>query len=324
MTDLQRIALDIYKGKTVKFNEVDGQDAVRNMIKEAVGGEFNYKNFRENKYRVFSILEEALDITLGFVITTEFDSLAEVRNTATGDTIKFRVTDNSLFRVARIASGTNDIRRQELLTKSFTVDTDVFGVKIYAELEMFVAGLVDFANMIDRVAKSYATDLGNRIYEAVAKSYSALNSTYGVTGAYSEDALFDMVQHVEAKSGRKATVYGTLKALRKVSKGLDLSDAMKDKINKSGYIGEVSGTPLVLLPQAHKVGTDEFMVDDNMLLVIPDGEKIVKIVVEGDALMVETADAGDRSDQQMEYELQKKFGVGVAQASIYGIYKLSA
>lgn len=322
MTDLQRLALDVYQGKAVMFNEVSGEDAIRNMLVEAVGGEFNYKNFRENKYRVFSIIEEALDSTLGVVITNQFDNLAEVRNVATGEQLSFRVEDNSLFRVARIAGGTNDLRRQKLLNKRFTVDTDYFGVKIYAELEMFVAGKVDFAGMVNRVSLSFANDLGVRIYEAIAKSYSALNSTYGVTGTLSDDALFDMVQHVEAKSGQKAVIFGTKKALRKVSQTLNLSDGMKEKMNHVGYIDTVSGTDLFLLPQAHKIGTDEFMVDDNMLLVIPQNEKIVKIVIEGESLMVETAGAGDRNDQQMEYQLQKKLGLGVMQSAIYGIYKI--
>jgi hypothetical protein len=97
---------------------------------------------------------------------------------------------------------------------------------------------------------------------------------------------------------------------------------MKEKFNQIGYIGTVGGVDLVLLPQAHKVGTDEFYVDDNMLLVIPQGEKLVKVVVEGETQMIEIADAGTRNDQQMEYLVQKKFGVGVMQSAIYGIYKI--
>lgn len=323
MTDLQRLALDVYQGKTVMFNEVSGEDALRNMLCEAVGGEFNYKNFRANKYKVFSIIEEALDVTLGVVITTQFDNLADVRNVALGDKISFKVEDNSLFRVARIAGGNNDLRRQKLLNKRFSVDTDKFGVKIYEELDMFVAGRTDWGKMVNRVADSFANFVGTKIYEAIAKSYDALNSTYAVKGTYSEDALFDMVQHVEAKSGKRAVIFGTKKALRKVSKELMMSDSMKEQFNKVGYIGTVSGTDLFLLPQAHQVGTDKFLVDDDMLLVIPQSEKIVKVVVEGDATMIETADAGDRNDQQMEYQIQKTMGIGVMQSAVYGIYKMS-
>ncbi len=325
MTDLQRLALDVYQGKNVMFNEVSGEDAIRKAINEACGGVFNYKSFRENKYKVFSIVEELLDVNLGVVITNQFDALADVKNVAVGEKPSFRIEDASLFRIARIAGGTNDLRRQKILNRRFEVDTDYFGAKIYAELEMFIAGLVDWSSMVNRLSLSFANDLGVRIYEAIANSYTALNAVYGVTGTYDEDKLFDMVQHVEAKAGgRKAVVMGTKKALRKVSKDLmaNASDAMKGSFNQVGYIGNVGGTDLVLLPQAHKVGTDEFFVDDNMLLVVPQNEKIVKVVVEGEATMIEVADAGARNDQQMEYLIQKKLGVGVMQSAIYGIYKL--
>ena len=323
MTDLQRLALDVYNGKNVMFNEVKGEDAIRNAINTAVGGEFNYKSFRNNKYDVFTIIEEVLDVTLGVVITNQFDSLADVQNVGIGERPSFRVDDPSLFRIARIAGGNNDLRRQKILNRRFEVETDYFGAKIYAELEQFQAGLVDFTAMVNRLTLSFANDLGARIYEAVANSYSALNSTYGVTGTYNEDELFEMIQHVEAKSGKKAVVYGTRKALRKVSKDLIMSDSMKEEMNTVGYIGTVGGTDLMLLPQAHKVGTDEFFVDDNMLRVVPSSEKIVKVVVEGEATMIEVADAGARNDQQMEYLIQKKMGVGAMQSAVYGIYKIS-
>lgn len=323
MTDLARLGLDVYNNKNLMFNEVSGEDALRNAINDACGGEFNFKSFRENKYRVFSIIEEVIDVTLGVVITNQFDSLADVKNVAVGEKPVFRVDDPSLFRIARIAGGTNDLRRQKILNRRFEVDTDYFGAKLYAELEMFVAGLVDWSNMVNRVALSFANDLGVRIYEAIANSYSALNAVYGVTGTYDEDKLFDMIQHVEARAGgKKAVVMGTKKALRKISKNLIMSQDMKNELNKVGYIGTVGGTDLMLLPQAHKVGSDQFFVDDNMLLVIPQNEKVVKVVVEGEAQMLESTQAGERNDNQMEYTLQKKLGVGVMQSAIYGIYKI--
>lgn len=321
MSDLKRLAIDVYQGKTVKFNDVSGEDALRNMLNEAVGGEFNYKNFRENKYRVFSIIEEAVDAVLGVVITNQFDSLAETKNIGLGDKFVFTVKDNSLFRVARIGAGNNDLRRQKLQSNNFTVDTAKYGVKIYEELDQFLAGRVDWAGLVNRVAQSFSVFMGTKIYEAFANSYTSLNKTYGVDGVYDEEKLFDLVQHVEAKSGKVAQVYGTKKALRKISKDIDKSDALKDKMNAVGYIDTVAGTDLYLLPQAHNFGTDNFMIDDNMLLVIPAGEKIVKVIVEGESTMLETADAGARNDQQMEYSLQKAFGVGVMQSAIYGIYK---
>lgn len=317
------MAQRVYAGKEVEFNDVKGEDAIRNMINEAVGGDFNYRSFQANQHAVFSIVETVVDANIGVVLTNEFDNLAEVRNVAQGEQAMFTVEDGSLFRIARIGAGTNDLRRQKLTNRKFTVDTDWMGAKIYTEIEAFQTGKVDFAKWTQRITLSYANDLAQRIYNAIKVSYSTLGATYGISGAYSEDALLDLISHVEAKSGKRAVVYGTRKALRKVSKGINLSNGHKDALNKIGYIDEIAGTPLFLLPQAHKQGTDTFAIDDNTLIVIPEGDKIVKIVLEGDAIMVETADAGARNDMQMEYALQKKMGVGVQQTAVYGMYTFS-
>lgn len=322
--ELRQLATDLYNGKQAVFNEVTGEEAIRNMINEAVGGVFNYRNFQANKHAVFSIVETVVDANIGTILTTQFDNLAEVRNVATGEQASFRVEDGSLFRVARIGAGTNDLRRQKLTNHRFTVDTDWQGVKIYTELELFQAGKVDFAKWVERIATSFANDLAHNIYKAIANSYTTLGATYGVDGSYEEDALLDLIAHIEAKSGKRAVVYGTRKALRKVSKDIMLSNGMRESLNKVGYIDELAGTPLYLLPQVHKQGTNEFAIDDNMLIVIPEGEKIVKVVMEGEALMVEVNDAGARSDMQMEYMLQKKTGVGVQQTAIYGMYNINA
>jgi hypothetical protein len=322
MTELERLALDVYQGKAVNYNQATGDDALRNLVTEAVGGEWNFKNFRENKYRVFSIIEEAVDITLGTIITNQFDSFADVRNAALGDELSFRVEDASLFRVARIAAGDNDLRRQKLLNGRFSVDTDWYGVKIYTEFDLFVAGRINWSELVNRITSSFTHFVGQKTYDAIIASYSALNATYGIEGTMNDDKLSDLVSHIEAKSGKTAVIMGTKKALRAVSKSLDLSDSGKDKLNTVGYVGDYVGTPLVLLPQAHKVGTDEFAVDDKTLIVIPSGEKIVKIVIEGEARINETAGYGERNDQQMEYEFQKKLGLSVFKTSIYGMYKI--
>lgn len=317
------MALDAYNGGLTKFNDATSVDAIRNVINEAVGGEFTYRNFKANEHRVFAILEEAIDVTVGTIITNQFDPLADIKVVAHGEKASFTVTDNKLFRVSRVSAGNNDMQRQTILNNRFSVDTTWFGAKIYTELEMFMAKRVDFPSWIDRIALSFANDLGMRIYQAITASYSTLNQYYGITGTYDEDKLIDAVTHVEKKSGRKAVVFGTMKALRNITRGIAMSDAMKEKFNQVGYIGTVAGIDLFLLPQAHEVGTDNFVVDDNTLLIVPQNEKIVKLVIEGQTNIVETSDAGDRNDQQMEYLFQKKFGVAVMKSAIYAMYKIT-
>lgn len=325
LTDLQRVAQDVLNGKPVQFEGVTGEDAIRNAILGAMGGEFTYNNYRSNMPTVFAVIEELLDVSLGEVITTQFDALAEVRNTEFGDKPSFRVEDNRLFKVARVGGGVGEIRRQRLTSGAFTVETGWYAVTIYTEFEQFMAKRIDFAKWITRVATSFANELGVQIYKAVLSAYPTLVAPMKAEGKFDETALLTLVDHVESASGKKAVIYGSKRALRKISKdnlGV-LSDNSKDAINKVGFLDTFNGIPMYLLPNAHKVGTNDFLVDDNVILVIPEGDKIVKVLLEGQPVMTDKTQ-DERTDMQIEHSLKKKMGVAVQQSAIYGAFKITA
>lgn len=326
-SELGKLALDVYNGKVVSFNEVTGDEAIRNMISEVLdiekGGKIDYYKWEANKLQVFQILSVALDAALPVTLSNHFDALADVRNVALGDINKFEIQDNSLLRVGLVAAGTQDLQRQQLFGKSFSVHTDWYGTRVYAEFERFMSGKVDWKALVDRVAASFINKMQEQIYTAFSKSYDSLRATRKETGAYDEEKLLDLASHVEiASGGKEVAIYGTRKALRKVSKDVDKSDDMKNKVSEVGHVGRVSGIDLVALPQAYKRGRDEFAIDDNTLLILPKGEKIVAIVLEGDAIVNDT-DALARTDLQQEFVTLKKYGVQVAQVAKYGIYKIS-
>ena len=58
-------------------------------------------------------------------------------------------------------------------------------------------------------------------------------------------------------------------------------DADGNEINSDmynlGYIGRFYGTPVVVTPQRHKVGTTEFVMDDDMLTIIAGDNKPIKV-----------------------------------------------
>ena len=46
------------------------------------------------------------------------------------------------------------------------------------------------------------------------------------------------------------------------------------------------GTPIVTTPQRHKVGTTEFVMDDNVVTIIAGDDKPIKVVYEGDPIVL--------------------------------------
>lgn len=327
MNELKRLAIDLYHNRNLMYNNVSGDQALRNMIAEKLnikpGDPIDFYTWEAHKMEVFQILSVTLDAILPTVLTNQFDSLADVRNVATGDKPRFEIQDNSLLKVGLVAAGTQDLHRQVLSGSHFTVDTDWYGAKVYVEFEQFLAGNVDWNALVDRVALSFANKMGEQIYKGFSSSYDSLRATRKVTGTYDEDKLVKLAQHISvASGGKRVAVYGTLAALRKVTKGMDLSDAMKDKLAAMGYLGNVAGLDLIVLPQAYISGKEEFAIDDNSLLVLPQGEKVVAVVFEGQTIVNEP-DNMNRNDLQKEFVTLKRYGLQVSRLAIYGMYKIS-
>jgi hypothetical protein len=158
ITDLQRLVKDIRSNSVQEYGTVNqAEDRVREAMREACGGEWNFYNFQANKWSVYSVMREVLDLEVETIIEDQFNEFVEVKNTNLGDTIEFDVEDDSLFRVASIAKGTTDIRRQRLDAGVLTVKTEKLAVKIYAEWDRFMAGRVDLSAMISRVLSHSTT-----------------------------------------------------------------------------------------------------------------------------------------------------------------------
>ena len=55
--DLRKLALDTYKNSSLEFEGVSGNDAMRNAIKDAMGGEeLSYYTYEAHKTELFQII----------------------------------------------------------------------------------------------------------------------------------------------------------------------------------------------------------------------------------------------------------------------------
>jgi hypothetical protein len=325
MHEVAKLAIDVYRnqGDVTKYSRTEAMEVLRRELIEANGGseKLTPKSFRNNP-QLFEILEEALDILVEEGIKGQFDQFVETVVIEHGDAKVFTVEENRLFDVALISDGNGDLRRDRLDVGEFTVKTHIYGVAVYEELSRLLAGKQDFAKLVDNVARSYENKIQTEIYNAIYNSYNQLGSTYAVSGTFSETKLDELIAHVEASTGMEAMILGTKTALSKIQYARE-SDAMLEAHNQFGYYGKFHGTDMMVIKQAHKPGTDTFAIDNNFLLVVPKApSKMVKLVLEGDSMIVE-GDGTHRKDFQREYTFIKKAGIAVISANKYGIYRLS-
>ncbi len=320
--DIVKVAVDAYRGNVEKYSVGQSQDLLRQALVEANGGStvLDYKKIRDGKCAgLFTLLEETLSRTVveGLQGDEYFNALVDFRNVAEGDQNIFIVEDSNLFVVSEAADGTYGIRRQRLGGVSETsIPTSLKVVRIYEELNRVLSGRVDFNTFISKIADSFKQKLLNDIYTlwsgATADQLGGV-TYFPVAGAYSEDDLLDLISHVEAAAGGKtATIVGTKKAIRSLKASI-VSDGAKDDLYNLGYYGKFYGTPVVVTPQRHKVGSTEFVMDDDIITIIAGDDKPIKVVYEGNPIVL-MGDPMSNADFTQEYLYGEKYGMGIVLA----------
>lgn len=324
--ELVKLAVDAYKGSVEKYSQGESQEALRQALIELNGGstKLNYRNIRDGKCAgLFSLIEEILAKTVieGLQEDDFFMNMVDFRNVAEGDAPVFVIEDSVLFTVDDTADGTQAVRRQRIAGESeVTLKTVMKTVRIYEELNRILAGRVDFNHLIDVVAESFKQKLLNDIYTMWYSITAAQlgGSDYCSAGTYDEDTVLDIIEHVEAAAGgRPVTILGTKKAVRNLAMSI-MSDSAKEDLYNNGYYGRFFGSPVIVLPQRHRVGSTAFVFDDDVLTFVAGDARPVKVVYEGDPLMI-MGDPLHNMDLTQEYFYGEKYGVGLVMAQNNGI-----
>lgn len=327
--DILTVAIDAVKGKNGNFSAQQTSDDLRKAFIELNGN--STKISPKTFYRgnpLFELIEELIPVIIDEGLRTEGNPLfnmVEYRNIAEGDEQEFYTDGEANFVVASAAKGIQGVRRQRIPGgTTVKIPTELKIVRVYENLGRLLAGRIDFSKFVDGVAKAFKDYIAQCAYDGIDGMTSAtagLDSTYVVSGVYSEDALLAMIDHVEAATGKKARIYGTRTALRKITTAVVADSAREDMYNM-GYYGKFNGTEMYRLSQAHKPGTATFILDDSKVWVLASDDQPVKVVNEGDGLLIEH-DPSENADLTQEYIYAQGVGVGVICASKMGVYKFT-
>lgn len=320
--EIVKVAVDAYHGKVQKYSVGESQDVLRQALIEMNDGEtkLNPRKLRGAKGdEMFALIEEILKQTVVEGLTDDdyFNALVDFRNVAEGDKNVFVIEDNVLFMVSDLADGTQGVQRQRISGVSeVSIPTSRKVIKIYEELDRVLAGRIDFNEFIDLVAKSFRQDLLEKI-QALWNSASADDFGGAVyfpaAGTYDEGALLDVIAHVEAAAnGEQATILCTKKGARMLGQSLQ-ADSAKEDIYNQGYVGKFFGTPVVITPQRHKFGSTDFILPDNVFTVVAGSQKPIKVVYEGDPMVV-MGNPMDNADLTYEYLYSEKYGAAIVLA----------
>ena len=320
--NFRKLCIDAYRGVPTAFAEGNPTDVIVNKIKEANNGSttIDYKAIRDGKCpELFAVIEELIDVALD--VATLDDSplkdMIETKNGEWGDKPEFLVPDNSLLTVDVVANGTQGIRRQRLVGGQKVPLTPVNkAIKIYEELILILSGRIDWVEFVNRVAKSFEREF----YASVAAQLNNLSTarfTVTASGSPSETGLLNLIEKVEAATGKTAYVLGTRTALRNFPMS-QIGETVKDDYYAVGYSQNFNGTPCIRLKNSLDAAGN-FVLSDTRVYVLAGDDKIIKHYIEGEPIVI-ARDAADNADLTQEYTVIRREGIAVVVSATMGVY----
>lgn len=338
--EIAQIIYDNYRGNEyipTEFSTMDKtarEDVIRKKIFKVLGLEsFEPKKFRKavraHKAEVFNIIEELADqimIDGTYQKNAFFNQFVEIKNLALGDKNEFYVEGANRLEVSEFSGNHFDLKRRRIdVGQVFSVDTTYYGVKIYEEFERIMSGRADFAKLISYIIDAVNLKLADLAYTTFNASLANLPAQFQAVGTYNQDAIVEVLEHVKASNQADPLLVGTRTALAKLQDKsvLPMSNNLADERNANGFLEVWNGYKCMEIKQGQKLGSFDFTMDTDKIYVLIGGDKLVKMVLEGETIVKETADGQSNADRSSEYTLEFKAGVACSFSNMVGFIQIA-
>lgn len=339
--DFSRLMFDTARGEE-KVSKEEANGKIREIMFSILGVDEKASRktlrqaIRRHKNDIFEVIENTVEDLLvsGWGDNPFFNEFVEIRSAADGDTNSFYTEDEVILTVSELSGNHHDLIRQRLGEgKSFSVKTSWYGVKIYTEYELFMAGRVDWAGFVQKIYEAVDKHLNDMLYASVMSAGDQVvpSSQFVKTGAIDEahrDELMTLIEDVQMATGDEVVIMGTKSALSRLNKLVEtnwISNDMKNERHTTGRLGMWDGIRLVEIPQRFADNdTTVKLVDNKKLLIMPVADnRFVKVFNEGDAQFKEVSDGTTNMDKTIEYEYQFKMGVATIIGKKFGMWTIT-
>lgn len=285
-------------------------DTLRDELNEIAG---TYQLYRENKNRVFSLIEETITDILPKRVMEEYGMFAETRTIEQGNSYVFKHKTGRM-RAKQFITRVGLAGRYEVFKlgeENFEVKTSAIGGAIQIAFEEFLDGRVDWSELMEILMDGMDELIYREIAQALMASINQLPDANQGEAAGFDEQIMDRLINTASAYGTP-TIYCTREfAVKMLPVDTNwVSNSMKDEIWNNGYFTNFHGVRVVILPQSFEDETNAVkVIDPGYAWIIPSGgnDKPVKIVFEGTMHMKET----DNDDWSRDLQAYMKVGVGV-------------
>jgi len=334
LTELTNLMNDSLANKVGMFVEGVSKftdQAVRETFFEILGEEkLTWQGWRNHKNEIFTVMENVLttNLPLAWEGSPFYEQFVDAKNGALGDKNEYVVEDNSILVATRFAGNYWSTDRTKLQgKKTFSVATEWVYLHIYNELERFLKGAITLPEMIAKLQKGFQNEIDTRIFTAFNGAGTYLPSAFQETGSYDRSTMANLIEKVQTASQKNVILAGTRTALAQIAEGMDsnlISNSQKEEYATNGCILNLTGLGVsaIMIPQALVRGTYDFKVDNNVIYVLPDAEKPIKLYFEGDTRARQKG-SDDNEDQTIDMQVQTKLGCATVFSNLMGRYALA-
>ena len=296
---------------------VNGENLSVSAINDTLRDQFNeiagtYNLYRENKTKVYSLVETLLDDILPTKVLQRYADFAETQTFAQGTKPVF-IRKTGKMRAKQFITKVGLAGRYEVFAlgeKSFEVATSAIGGAAAIGFEEFLDGRVDWAELVNIVLEGMDELILREIAKALMSSIEQLPAANRVAASgFSEEGMDRLISVVSAYG--TPVIYCTREfATKMIPQAGWISDNMRDERWANGFLANYKGVRVILLPQSFEDETNATkVIDPGYAWIMPTGssEKPVKIAFEGSAHMREV----ENDDWSREMQVYQKVGVGV-------------
>ena len=296
---------------------VNGENLSVSAINDTLRDQFNeiagtYNLYRENKTKVYSLVETLLDDILPTKVLQRYADFAETQTFAQGTKPVF-IRKTGKMRAKQFITKVGLAGRYEVFAlgeNSFEVATSAIGGAAAIGFEEFLDGRVDWAELVNIVLEGMDELILREIAKALMASIEQLPAANRVAATGFDENGMDRLISVVSAYGTPV-IYATREfAVKLVPKEGWVSDAIRDQMWNNGFLATYKGVRVVILPQSFEDETNATkVINPGYAWVMPTGssEKPVKIAFEGSAHMREV----ENDDWSREMQVYQKVGVGV-------------
>lgn len=275
-----------------------------------------------------AVIAQIINVTIPTTASRVYgETFMDVHQIGWGDTARFLISSNDLFKVNEVAEGIRRATLQPVYNNEMTVNCGTIEVATSIDWYAVASGNFDWGMFGMRAGRSFEGYIMLKAIAAMASATTELGVAYSAAGV-STDQWTTLVDRVSAANGG-AAVYGlgTLNALNKIIPAtVGLQYGLGEEVAKRGYLDRYLGARLVPIDQVIVPGTINTTAQlaiptDVVYLVAAEQYKPIKVVFEGDSVVCE-AIPEYTNDKTYGIRIQMKVGVAAVVGSKFGTITL--